>query len=159
MASLDIYSSKMLMGMEKRNLASISLGNEAGQWKKLPKWLSTRRVCNPKPPKPSQDVKCFLWSTLRGLNPTDKNGGKCKDLLELENDVTIPTGITYPIPIANRVFRRIEEANPDWSFSVFNLGNKAGEVQPLYVSKERGKRAKHSKTTSFRSPQRRHSFI
>ena len=141
--SLDIYSSKMLMGMEKRNLASISLGNEAGQWKKLPKWLGTRRVSNPKPPKPSQDVKCFLWATLRGLNPTDKNGGKCKDLLELENDVTIPTGITYPIPIANRVFRRIEEANPTWSFSVFNLGNKAGEVQPLYVSKERGKRVKH----------------
>lgn len=143
--TVDIYNSKQLTrGSDLAKEGPILINKTGGAWLKLPFWCKSRRVCNPRPPEKAKDVRCFAWAILRGLypKPKEKKGGYCLDLIDKVDTIALPQGIEYPIPIQDRVLRKIEELNP-FSFSVYAIGEKEGEVTPVYVSSFRNQKRKH----------------
>lgn len=143
--TLDIYSSKQLaraVALGHPSSIVIDRPVQGGSWCKLPKWLRNRRVANPKPPNAKHDHRCFIWAILRSRypRPSGKKGGYCGDILKKTNEVQLPKGLSFPVTIDDRTLKRIESVN-DFTFSVFALGEKEGEVIPLYVSEERKTKA------------------
>jgi hypothetical protein len=125
----------------------IARSKKAGHFVKTPLWIIEKHaVLNMKPPK-EHDEKCFAFVLLRGKYPLSSNGGKqgssASDLVCKLNEVILPEGVTYPIPIHTKVFKSIEELNPWCSFSVFHLGRKKGMIRQIYLSDFRHSRGLH----------------
>jgi len=109
---------------------------KGGSWVPGPAWTRNRHgLINMKPAALKTDQRCFEWSILRGLHPT---GGYAYDTRDLQQyvgkELVLPHGVTYPIPIDDKVFWKIEELNDYLSFSVFHIGQETDDVRPLYVS-------------------------
>ena len=115
---------------------------KGGKWVKLPKWLVTRQVFNPKRGK--RDERCFVWAVLRSLYPPEQGVSKnivkrCADLEMRFHEVKLPEKAQFPIDCTSRMMRTVEELN-DFSITVFLLGQKEFEVRPLYVTKKKKER-------------------
>lgn len=160
--SLSILASRQVFGItkslpESETTTSTSSSNEdiesgdaGGTWIPLPPWVRNRRAAvNPKPPGNQwrTDQRCFEWAILRGLNyPLDdplQRPMDISDLLPKRGSIALPEGVSYPIPLDDRVLSEIENLNGGFSFSIFSLGNVEDECRPLYISRYRFQRGKH----------------
>ena len=102
---------------------------KASSYIDLPKYLKNKKaIINMK----NKDNKCFLWSVLRALNPTNNHPERIdKDLKNKEHTLNMK-GITYPVDLKD--INRFEKQNLDISISV--LGYSKGErIYPLRISK------------------------
>ena len=90
----------------------------------------------------NKDNKCFLWSVLRGLNPSkDKHPSRIdKDLKSKENTLNME-GIEYPVNTKEDI-KRFEKQNPEISISILGY-SKDERIYPLRISKKENKR-KHN---------------
>lgn len=156
--SLDIYVSKQIYGNKvyrspmRRDTAFSSSPapsspeelEKAGRWLPLPKWLTSKySIVNPMPPSKMTDEKCFEWCILRAKHPfVGASGGNitakdCRDLIQyVGKEVFLPAGVTYPIPLNDKILRQIEEVN-DFTFSIFALGKEEGAIRPIYISEKK----------------------
>jgi hypothetical protein len=131
-------------GKEKEVEASdYSDMESAGSWIKLPSWLS-KHTASIISPKNMYDDRCFEYCIMRvllkGVEGHDvRHLGDITDLKPfLGKMVKLPTGVTYPIPLKDKVLLGIEELNPEFSFSIFSLGNRVAEIRPMYISNKKG---------------------
>ncbi len=146
--SLDLSFSRFVAGLGANSrTASVQFQGltelKGGKWVKLPKWLTTRNVYNPKRGK--RDERCFVWAVLRGLYPPEPGTSKgivkrCADIEMRFHEILLPESIKFPVECTSRTMRTIEELN-NFSISVFLLGQREYEVRPLYVTKR--KKEKH----------------
>lgn len=118
-----------------------------GAWQPLPEWLRSRRVENPKPLKAKSDEKCFAWCILRGLYPLPRGTVRSTstttgDLVDKVDEILLPPGVNYPIPMDNEILFKIQEMN-EFTFSVFELGKTKQHVKPVYISPLKGRRPFH----------------
>jgi hypothetical protein len=106
-----------------------------------PAWVVRKRcVLNTN----SHDNKCFAWVLLRARHPVVQSRRRSVDDLRPHlEEVALPEGVRYPIPLQHEVFHQIEQLNPWCSFSVFILGEEAGSVRSFYVSKLKYQRPLH----------------
>ena len=79
----------------------------------------------------NKDNKCFLWSVLRGLNPTNSHPERIDEDLKSKENTLNMEGITYPVDLKD--IKRFEKQNPDISISVLGYGGK-DKVYPLRIS-------------------------
>ena len=77
------------------------------------------------------DNKCFLWSVLRALNPTNNHPERIDNDLKSKEDTLNMSGISYPVDFKG--IKRFEKQNPDISISVLGYGGK-DKVYPLRIS-------------------------
>lgn len=156
---LEIYVSKMIYKTyhyekargneeeEEEGDASVRI-QRVGKWLPLPLWVTGAYSCtNPKPPSwKKDDSRCFEWCVLRALHPTPlkHKGGDISDLMQyVGKEVFLPPGVTYPIPLDDKVLRAIEDLN-NFTFSIFSIGREDKEVRPLYITdKEKGNGKPH----------------
>lgn len=135
---------------------------EMGSWVKIPHWLWGKKIQNPKPYHPSTDEACFAWSILRGLHPLAKDrvnrGNNFADIADKLGEIILPEGVNYPIPLDNITLMRIQEVN-DFSFSIFELGNKTGAVVTKYISPFRGRKAYHFLLGMIKTTQNPHLVL
>lgn len=142
---VELFVSKQKVGrFDPKGHAAVEESALGGTWCPLPPWLENKRVFNPKPPHRHRDKRCFAWSILRAKYARTKGAksGECKDLKSHLDEVILPKGVSYPIPIKDSVLRKVEDAN-EFSFSIVSLGKTVKKTLPLYVSKHRGKKAFH----------------
>jgi len=118
--------------------SSEDVSDTGGSWIPGPAWTRSRgALINLKPNGLKTDQRCFEWSVLRGLHPIGAYGHDTRDLKEyVGKELLLPPGVTYPIPIDDNVFRKIE-INTYLSFSVFHIGHDTDDVRPLYVSEHK----------------------
>jgi len=119
--------------------------NSGGKWIRLPKWLRTREVFNPRRSK--SDEKCFVWAILRALYPPPEGfepsqARRCIDIECRFDEIKLPDTIEFPVECSKRLMKKVEEMN-DFSLSVFLIGEKEYAVRPIYVSQNR--KPKHVK--------------
>ena len=97
-------------------------------WIPLPKELADKKaIINMK----NKDNKCFMWSVLRALNPTNNHPERIdKELMEKEDDLNMKD-IEYPVSLKD--IDRFEKQNPEISITVLGF-NEKDKVYPLYVS-------------------------
>ena len=101
---------------------------KASSYIDLPKELKNKNaIINPK----NEDNKCFLWSVLRALNPTNNHPERIDKDLKSKEDTLNMEGITYPVDLKG--IKRFEKQNPDISISVLGYGEKE-KVYPLQIS-------------------------
>ena len=80
----------------------------------------------------NEDNKCFLWSVLRALNPTDNHPERIDKDLKSKEDTLNMEGIAYPVELKD--IKRFEKQNPDISISVLGY-SKDERIYPLEISK------------------------
>ena len=83
----------------------------------------------------NEDDKCFMWSVLRALYPTDKNAERIDNDLKSKQDSINMKGICYPVSL--RAIDRFEHLNPNISISILGY-NKEDLVHPIRISKYTG---------------------
>lgn len=114
---------------------------KGGSYIPLPAWVRAQGACvNPKPNPP--DNRCFEWCILRAFNPLkpgQEHPGNVTDLKEYAGYIRMPPPVMYPIPMKDRILRQIEEMN-DFSFSIFRIGEKKGDVSPMYITENKKER-------------------
>jgi hypothetical protein len=94
--------------VEKRKKGT-ARSKKAGHYLTTPTWVKNKHaVLNMKPPK-QHDDKCFAWVLLRARYPlvASQHGGiqyrSITDLVDKLNEVILPAGVTYPIPLRTDV--------------------------------------------------------
>ena len=94
-------------------------------WIPLPKELADKKaLINMK----NKDNKCFVWSVLRAIYPTNNHPERVdKELMEKENTLNMK-GIEYPVSLKN--INKFEKQNPNISISVLGF-NEKDKVHPL----------------------------
>ena len=96
-------------------------------WLPLPKELADKKaIINMK----NQDNKCFMWSVLRALNPTNNHPERIKELMEKEDTLNMK-GIEYPVSLKD--ISKFEKQNPEISITVLGF-NEKDKVYPLRSS-------------------------
>ena len=91
-------------------------------WVSLPKELADKKaIINMK----NQDNKCFMWSVLRALNPTNNHPERIdKELMEKEDTLNMK-GIEYPVSLKeDRDISKFEKQNPEISITVLGFNEK-----------------------------------
>ena len=91
-------------------------------WVSLPKELADKKaLINMK----NQDNKCFMWSVLRALNPTNNHPERIdKELMEKEDTLNMK-GIEYPVSLKeDRDISKFEKQNPEISITVLGYNEK-----------------------------------
>lgn len=78
----------------------------------------------------NDDNKCFLWSILSSIKPTDTNPERVENYLQFEWDLNM-TGITYPVPVSK--IDIFERHNVTISVNVFAFDD--NEILPLRITK------------------------
>ena len=79
----------------------------------------------------NRDRKCFMWSMLAALHPTERNTERIGKYVEYANELTFED-ITFPVKIKD--IYRFEIQN---KISVNVLGFEKGNLYPVHVTKER----------------------
>ena len=79
----------------------------------------------------NRDRKCFMWSMLAALHPTERNTERIGKCVEYANELTFED-ITFPVKIKD--IHRFEIQN---KISVNVLGFEKGNLYPVHVTKER----------------------
>ena len=79
----------------------------------------------------NRDRKCFMWSMLAALHPTERNTERIGKYVENANELTFEN-ITFPVKIKD--IHRFEIQN---KISVNVLGFEKGNLYPVHVTKER----------------------
>ena len=79
----------------------------------------------------NRDRKCFMWSMLAALHPTERNTERIGKYVEYANELTFED-ITFPVKIKD--IHRFEIQN---KISVNVLGFEKGNLYPVHVTKER----------------------
>ena len=101
---------------------------KASSYIDLPKELKNKKaIINMK----NEDNKCFLWSVLRALNPTNSHPERIDGDLKSKEDTLNMEGIAYPVDFKG--IKRFEKQNLDISISVLGYNEKE-KVYSLYVS-------------------------
>ena len=105
----------------------------------LPKELKNKKaIINMK----NEDNKCFLWSVLRALNPTNNHPERIDNNLKSKEDTLNMEGITYPVDFKG--IKRFEKQNPDISISVLGYSKKE-KIYPLGDNNNKNKnKRKHN---------------
>ena len=91
-------------------------------WVSLPKELADKKaIINMK----NKDNKCFMWSVLRALNPTNNHPERIdKELMEKEDTLNMK-GIEYPVSLKeDRDISKFEKQNPEISITVLGYNEK-----------------------------------
>ena len=100
-------------------------------WIPLPKELADKKaIINMK----NKDNKCFMWSVIRALNPTNNHPERIdKELMEKENTLNMK-GIEYPISLKeDKDISKFEKQNPEISITVLGF-NKKDKIHTLRSS-------------------------
>ena len=100
-------------------------------WIPLPKELADKKaIINMK----NKDNKCFMWSVLRALNPTNNHPERIdKELMEKEDTLNMK-GIKYPVSLKeDKDISKFEKQNPEISITVLGF-NEKDKVHPLRSS-------------------------
>ena len=93
-------------------------------WIPLPKELANKKaIINMQ----NKDNKCFLWSVLRALNPTNNHPERVDKKLKLKENSLNMEGIEYPVSLKD--IDKFEKQNPTISITVFGYEGKS--VYPL----------------------------
>ena len=79
----------------------------------------------------NRDRKCFMWSMLAALHPTERNTERIGKYVEYANELTFED-ITFPVK--RKDIHRFEIQN---KISVNVLGFEKGNLYPVHVTKER----------------------
>jgi hypothetical protein len=58
-------------------------------------------------------------------------------------ELILPPHVTYPFSLDPIIFQQIEALNPWCSFSMFLIGEVEGDVQAVYVTRQRHRRSLH----------------
>ena len=98
----------------------------------LPDWIMRKKaIVNIQ----NKDEKCFLWSILRYLHPTEKNDYRLSDLKQYEFSLNTK-GITFPMKVKD--INKFERLNPDLpGINVFSIDDKI--IYPLREIKKYSK--------------------
>ena len=91
-------------------------------WIPLPKELADKKaIINMK----NQDNKCFMWSVLRALNPTNNHPERIdKELMEKEDTLNMKS-IQYPVSLKeDKDISKFEKQNPEISITVLGFNEK-----------------------------------
>ena len=91
-------------------------------WIPLPKELADKKaIINMK----NKDKKCFMWSVLRALNPTNNYPERIdKELMEKEDTLNMK-GIKYPVSLKeDKDISKFEKQNPEISITVLGFNEK-----------------------------------
>ena len=91
-------------------------------WVSLPEELANKKaIINMK----NKDNKCFMWSVLRALNPTNNHPERIdKELMEKEDTLNMK-GIEYPVSLKeDRDISKFEKQNPEISITVLGFNEK-----------------------------------
>ena len=91
-------------------------------WIPLPKELADKKaIINMN----NKDNKCFMWSVLRALNPTNNHPERIdKELMEKEDTLNMK-GIEYPVSLKeNKDISKFEKQNPEISITVLGYNEK-----------------------------------
>ena len=93
-------------------------------WIPLPEELANKKaIINMQ----NKDNKCFLWSVLRALNPTNNHPERVDKKLKLKENSLNMEGIEYPVSLKD--IDKFEKQNPTISITVFGYEGKS--VYPL----------------------------
>ena len=79
----------------------------------------------------NRDKKCFMWSMLAALHPTDKNAERISKYIAYTNELNFEY-ITFPVKVKD--IHKFEIQN---KISVNVLGFEKGNLYPVHVTKER----------------------
>ena len=91
-------------------------------WVSLPKELADKKaIINMK----NKDNKCFMWSVLRALNPTNNHPERIdKELMEKEDTLNMKN-IQYPVSLKeDKDISKFEKQNPEISITVLGFNEK-----------------------------------
>ena len=91
-------------------------------WVSLPKELADKKaIINMK----NKDNKCFMWSVLRALNPTNNHPERIdKELMEKEDTLNMKN-IQYPVSLKeDKDISKFEKQNPEISITVLGYNEK-----------------------------------
>ena len=81
----------------------------------------------------NKDNKCFLWSVLRYLHPTEKHETRLTDIGKYENDLNFK-GIDFPVQLKD--ITTFENQNPDLpGINVFSI-NDNNKIYPLRLNQK-----------------------
>ena len=81
----------------------------------------------------NKDNKCFLWSVLRYLHPTQKHSSRLTDLRKHENDLNFK-GIDFPVKLKD--ISKFENQNPDLpGINVFSVDDN-NKIYPLRLNEK-----------------------
>lgn len=83
-----------------------------------------------------RDDKCFVWSILAALHPSEKNAERVAKYVDYQNELQL-TGLEFPLKVCH--VSKFETLNPSISISVFGYNDRK-TVYPLYVSKHMGRK-------------------
>lgn len=81
-----------------------------------------------------EDDKCFLWSILASLHPTDTSPESLEHYKAFEGEINME-GIDYPVSLAK--LSKFERQNPNVSLNVFTF--EENHIVPLKISKNEGR--------------------
>lgn len=144
-----------------------SLAQKGGSYCPLPKWMNRLpkgTTFNPRSNLQEDNQKCFLWALLAAEYPfgaisyakfdakyIKRSLNKC-NINHLKDALThgaiqmpaLPPSTTFPVSLDDRFFETVEMLNDErFSFSVYAVGYREGDVQPFYASKHKRKDKPH----------------
>lgn len=106
---LDIWTSKWQRGIGRTVATDMGQSKKkAGSYVPSPRWVQKKKCVINMHNDDELDDKCFAWVLLRARYPLPKNVGgrqRCSvtDLVSHLDEVSLPKGVTYPIPLDDKV--------------------------------------------------------